>query len=80
MGSVLIFLFFNDMSITEILDSLNENYELEVDGEKVYFSEIKEYIKRLEKDVFDLNDIVRIQIRNAAIDRAKIKKLERQKK
>lgn len=68
------------MSIIEILENLNENYELEIDGEKVGFDEVINYIKRLEKDVFDLNDIVKIHIANAAIDRKKIKKLEKEKR
>lgn len=68
------------MSITEILENLDENYELEVDGDKVEFSEIKKYIERLEKDVIDLSEINRIHIRNSAIDREKIRKLERKAK
>ena len=37
------------MSVIEILENLNEDYELEIDGEKVSFDVIIKYIKRLEK-------------------------------
>lgn len=67
------------MSVIEILENLNEDYELEIDGEKVSFDVIIKYIKRLEKDIVDLNEIVKIKIANAAIDRETINKLRKKK-
>ena len=67
------------MSVIEILENLNEDYELEIDGEKVSFDLIIQYIKRLEKDIVDLNEIVKIKIANAAIDRETINKLRKKK-
>lgn len=67
------------MSVIEILENLSEDYELEIDGEKVSFDEIIKYIKRLEKDILDLNEIIKIKIANAAIDRETINKLRKKK-
>lgn len=63
------------MSIIEILDELERNYELKVENENVSFQDIKNYIMRLEKDVNDMIEIVRIKNFNAARDREIIKKL-----
>lgn len=64
------------MSVIEILENLEENYELELEDEKVDFKEIIKYIKRLEKDILDLREIIAIKNYNAAKDRETIKKLK----
>ncbi|MCQ2086634.1 MAG: hypothetical protein MJZ37_00960 [Bacilli bacterium] len=80
MGSVSVFLFFWTMGIIEILETLDEDYEILIDNQKVDFKEIKNYIQRLEKDILNLNEIVHIHIQNAAIDREKIRRLKNGKK
>lgn len=67
------------MTVIEILERLNEDYELEIDGLKIDFSLIANYVRRLEKNVNDLSEIIKIKNANAEIDRKRIAKLKKRK-